>query len=216
MLFTFGVAPILDELRETARLHGCGQEFFGAGAFIKRLVVLPQVAARDVEARQWVHDRGRVHVRDEVVEMAKRRAALKHVLRTLRRVEGVGGEDARDHAPHVAVVVRHVISPILRLDDARHLPHAVVASGCGVRLQLLVAVVGYVVHVPHDGLGLREHSPVDLLHDHLRLCERVPEHGEERVVDVPVAERDERHEPPLYVEPVRQQYQFHDLSPFLG
>ena len=165
-----------------------------------------------MEAGEGILDGCGIHVGDEVVEVSERRAAFKRVLGALGRVEGVGGEDARDDAPHAALFVRREVRALLRLDDARHLPHAVVAVRLRVRLKLLVAVEGDVVHVPHDRLGLREHGAVHALEDHLGLGEGVAEDGEEGVVDVAVAEGDDRDEASLDVELVDEEGEFHVLS----
>ena len=150
-----------------------------------------------MEAGQRIDNRLRRHVGDEVVEVSERRAALHRVLGTLRDVEGVGGHDTGDDAPDLAVVVNHVILGILRLDDPRHLPHAVVASGLRIRLQLLVAVLGDLVHVGHDRLGHGKHLAVHLLQNDLCLREGIAVDRKKRVVDVAVAKRLQRDETPL-------------------
>ena len=72
-----------------------------------------------------------------------------------------------------------------------------------------MAVEGDVVHVAHDRLGIREHGTVHALEDDLRLGEGVAVDGEERVVDVAVAERLQRDEPSLDVELVDEDREFH-------
>ena len=208
------VAALLDELREALGLHRRIEEFLGRGR-LQRLVVLREVAARDVEAGERILDRRRVHVADEVVEVSERRTAFHGVLGSLRDVEGVGGHDARNDAPDLALVVDDVVLRVLRLDDARHLPHAVVAALVRIVLELLVAVLRHLVHVLHDLLGLREHVAVHALEDDLSLREGVAVNGEVGVVDVAVAERLQRNETALDVELVDQQGEFHGRKTFV-
>ena len=147
--------------------------------------------------------------------MAERGAALHRVFRPLRDVERVRRHDARDDAPDLALVVDDEVLRVLRLDDARHLPHAVVAPLLRVVLELLVAMAREVVHVLHDHLGLGEDVLVHALEDYLRLGERIAVDREERVVDVAVAKRLQRDETALDVELVDKDREFH-CSVFLG
>ena len=117
-------------------------------------------------------------------------------------VKRVGGHDARDYAPDLALVVDDKILGVLRLDDARHLPHAVVAPLVGVVLKLIVTVLRDLVHVGHDDFRLGEDVAVDALQNHLRLRKGIAVDREIRIVDVAVAERPEGDEPALDVEPV--------------
>ena len=141
--------------------------------------------------------------------MSERHTAFHRVLRTLRDVKGVRGHDAGDDAPDLALVVDYEVLRVLRLDDPRHLPDAVVPSRLRVRLQLLMAVLGDLVHVGHDHLGHGKHLAIHALQDDLRFREGVAVDRKVRVVDVAVAERLQGDETALDVELVDENREFH-------
>ena len=79
--------------------------------------------------------------------MSKNGAALERMFGALGGIESMGGENARDYAPHVPLFICREILPRLGLDDARHLPDTIVTSCTGIYIQLFVAVQGNHVHV---------------------------------------------------------------------
>ena len=141
--------------------------------------------------------------------MPERAAAFKGMLRTLRGIERMRRKDARDHAPHLTLLVADEIAATLRLDDARHLPHAIIQAALRISLKLLVAVQRDLVHVRHDRLRTREHGAVHALEHHLRFGERIAVNRKERIIDVAVPERHERDEPSLDVETLHQHRKIH-------
>ena len=134
------------------------------------------------------------------------------MLRTLRRVERMRGKNAGDDAPDLTVLVQDEVLAVLGLDDAGHLPHAVVTRGLGVGLQLLVAMQRNRVHIPHDLFRMRKHIAIHPLKDELRFREGIAIHGQKRIVYVAAAERHQRNETSLDVEFIDEQRKFHGKS----
>ena len=152
------------------------QQLLGGGV-AERLVVLGEISARDMKARQRILYKAGIHVAYEIVEMAKRRSALHRVFGALGDIESLCGHYTRNYAPYLAVVVADVILRILGLDDPGHLPDAIVAPLVGVVLKFLVTVLRDFVHVGHDDFRLGKDVAVDTLQNNLSLRKRIAVYG---------------------------------------